>query len=611
MHEPEKRDPLLDGDIDELVDEYLSRKQSGEPITVEQFADIYSSRREEILSVLPVVEYLESSDPAILPQPLETNNLPNVLLGDYQINRLIGFGGMGTVYEAQHFLRNRVALKVMLSKNESDSLRFEREAKILAGLHHPNIVPVFDFGAVDSTNFMSMRFVDGPNLSQVLSARRGDNDANPQAKRVAKKIDQDWFLIARIGYQVAQALDYAHGQGVLHRDIKPANLLIESDDNVWVTDFGLAKLNYVASSLTKTGNAVGTIKYMAPEQFENEADVRTDIYSLGITLYELALRNQKSSPSIYTRHPLKKPSQFNPTIPRGLENVILKACEPEPEDRYQTAAEFASALARYCGHRKLSHSVAAPSKSLNLGAAVCILSFFVLAWLFSWKASTTEPPKTILEYTLAGSFGDRNTHVVYDPETNTSTMVTRIASKTDDAEEWNGGPSYPKGNIYWKSTDLELVWDEGDQVIGLRFSDPVLPKDAKIKSAFIQFTCDQNDVGPTSINIQGDVSKVSETFRRKKFGISQRPRTKAVVHWNNIEPWMEWEADEPERTPDLTEIINEIISLPHWTSNSPLTFILTGTGKRVAASYDYNPVHAPKLVIEYESSPKSVPLAGW
>ena len=140
MHEPEKRDPLLDGDIDELVDEYLSRKQSGEPITVEQFADIYSSRREEILSVLPVVEYLESSDPAILPQPLETNNLPNVLLGDYQINRLIGFGGMGTVYEAQHFLRNRVALKVMLSKNESDSLRFEREAKILAGLHHPNIV---------------------------------------------------------------------------------------------------------------------------------------------------------------------------------------------------------------------------------------------------------------------------------------------------------------------------------------------------------------------------------------------------------------------------------------------------------------------------------------
>ena len=609
MHTPENKDPLLDADIDELVDEYLSRKQSGENITVEQFADIYSSRREEILSVLPVVEYLESSDPDILPQPLETENLPNVLLGDYQINRLIGFGGMGTVYEAQHFLRNRVALKVMLSKNESDSRRFEREAKILAGLHHPNIVPVFDFGAVESTNFMSMRYVDGPNLSQVLAARRGDDDANPKAKRVAKKIDQDWFLIARIGYQIAQALEYAHGQGVLHRDIKPANLLIESDDNVWVTDFGLAKLNYVASNLTKTGNAVGTIKYMAPEQFENEADVRTDIYSLGITLYELALRNQKSSPSIYTRHPLKKPSQFNPTIPRGLENVILKACEPEPEDRYQTAAELASALARYCGHRKLTHVASEPSRRLNLGAAVCILSFFVLAWVFSMKSATTEPPKTIMEYTLAASYGEKNTHVIYDPETNVSTMITRITSKNDDAEEWNGGPSYPKGSVYWKSTDLELVWDEGDQYIGLRFSDPILPKNATIKSAFIQFTCDQNDVGPTNIEIYGDASKVSETFRKKQFGISSRPRTTAVVKWKNIEPWIEWEADMAERTPDLSDIITEITSAPTWTSNSPLTFIFAGSGKRVATSYDYNPVHAPRLVIEYESTPQQQLLA--
>ncbi|MEM9412597.1 MAG: serine/threonine-protein kinase [Planctomycetota bacterium] len=588
-------------DIDVLVDEFLTRKQNGDKITIEDFADLHASHREEVLKVLPAVDYLESSNPNTWPEPLQTHDLPKILLGEYKISRLIGFGGMGTVYEAEHFLRSKVALKVMISNEESDSRRFEREAKILAGLHHPNIVPVFDFGATEESNYMSMRYIDGPNLSQVLAAKRRQNKPTKPAKRIARKLEQNPKFLAHIGYQVACALNYAHREGILHRDIKPANLLIEND-HVWVTDFGLAKPNNMTSSITQTGNAVGTLQYMAPEQLDNESDERSDIYSLGFTLYQLAVNSEKSSSAIFARHPLERPRSTNPCIPRGLEQVILKACEPNPDDRYQTAEELAYALKRYCNFNDQTHSGYITTPIRSMANWIMLASAVVLAAVIAFKTIGTPPPETIFECALTKDLDISPTRVVYQPSTGISTMVTRVIDVMDDAEEWDEVSSYPRGKLYFDSADLELVWDQGKQWIGIRFSRPFLPKGAEIVSAYIQFTCYESDIGETNLRIQGDKSPYSDPFTQQQFGISSRAKTTAEVSWTDIPQWFEGHADKPQRTPDLSEIVREIISQEGWESDNPLTFLFSGSGKRCAASRDSGKHLAPKLILEYRTA---------
>ncbi|MEM7456831.1 MAG: DUF4178 domain-containing protein, partial [Planctomycetota bacterium] len=335
----------LPEDITDIVDDFVTRRQSGDLIEVEKFAAEFPEFECELLAILPTVEYLETSSPF--------EGLPPENFGDYRLKRFIGSGGMGFVYECESPLREHVALKFMSTgERRLDAQRFEREARVVADLHHPNIVPVFDFGRINNLKYMSMRFIDGPNLSDVLRAFDEHSDPGAVDARIALSLKNNWSGIANIGYQVASALSYAHDEGVLHRDIKPANLIVDKNLKPWVTDFGLAKFQNTDSNLTRTGNAVGTLKYMAPEQLEGESDERSDIYSLGLTLYEMINHGSVSSSALLVPHRMPLPSRSQHTIPAGLEKAILKACHPVPERRYQTAAEFAEKLRRYCNEER-------------------------------------------------------------------------------------------------------------------------------------------------------------------------------------------------------------------------------------------------------------------
>jgi len=334
-------------------------------------------------------------------------------LGDYRIVRVIGRGGMGVVYEAeQQSLGRRVALKVLPTSaqlNPRHLQRFHREAKSAARLHHTSIVPVYGVGEDQGVHYIVMQYVAGQGLDQIIgelsrSVRKEETDQTrvAQNKDTARQNDavtelarclasngfdsttgswkeslnaaagadetalcettqttrsilskRYWRNVAQIGMQVAEALEYAHRQGTVHRDIKPSNLLLDPGGKIWVTDFGLAKAAD-QQDLTATGDLIGTLQYMAPESFSGQYDARSDVYSLGLTLYELAaLKPARDAPVRNeliqrvrqgTVAPLRK---VHPKVPRDLETIVHKSLDPDPRRRYQTAGELAADLRRF------------------------------------------------------------------------------------------------------------------------------------------------------------------------------------------------------------------------------------------------------------------------
>jgi len=266
------------------------------------------------------------------------------MLGQYHLGELIGRGGMASVYRARQVSMDRdVAIKVMsaaLSHNAEFVARFEREARVIARLQHPHILPVIDFGRSDEHIYLVMRYVEGGILSDRL---RASTLSISQANR---------FL-----NQIASALEYAHQRGVIHRDLKPNNVLLDEMDNVYLTDFGIAKMlaasTTSAHSLTATGSVMGTPAYMAPEQWRSEpVDARTDIYALGVILYEMlmgALPFQAETPfGMMYKHfdtPPPLPSLINPALPPTLEQVMLRALAKQPGERFQSARQMADGFA--------------------------------------------------------------------------------------------------------------------------------------------------------------------------------------------------------------------------------------------------------------------------
>jgi serine/threonine protein kinase/WD40 repeat protein/Tfp pilus assembly protein PilF len=302
--------------------------------------------------------------------------------------------------------------------------RFQREAKSAARLHHTNIVPVYGVGVDNGLHYYVMQFIQGQGLDQVLlelkrlrvirwpdarnagpagvesatlvaralmtgecvdkisapeappgSSARALPDGSKVAETSARSIRSPSHpstpaltetgraycqSVARIGIQVAEALAYAHGQGTLHRDIKPSNLLLDDQGDSWVTDFGLAKAAADTENLTHTGDILGTLRYMAPERLNGRSDARGDVYSLGLTLYELLTlrpafgagdRNKLIHQLMHDEAP--RPSRFNPALPRDLETIVLKAIERDPARRYQTAADMAADLKRFVEDRPI------------------------------------------------------------------------------------------------------------------------------------------------------------------------------------------------------------------------------------------------------------------
>ncbi|MCL2393863.1 MAG: Stk1 family PASTA domain-containing Ser/Thr kinase [Acidimicrobiaceae bacterium] len=282
----------------------------------------------------------------------------------YQLIRHIARGGMAQVYLAQDLLLDRpVALKVLfpeLSIDENFVRRFRREAQAAANLSHPNIVSVYDWGQGDRTYFIVMEYVDGQTLSALI--RQGPIEPT---------------RAAAIGADVAGALEFAHRHGVIHRDVKPANVLIDQSGTVKVTDFGIARSAGVSEGLTQTGSVMGTATYFSPEQAQGQpVDARTDVYSLGIVLYEMVAGHAPFSGenpvSIAYKHVREAPvplRQVNPTVPAAYEAIVDRAMAKSVDDRYQTTGELQKDLQRFLAGQPLAAEPA--NRDLTMaGAAV-------------------------------------------------------------------------------------------------------------------------------------------------------------------------------------------------------------------------------------------------
>jgi len=279
-----------------------------------------------------------------------TDMIGRTLAGRYEIQELIGEGGMAEVYKARQIQLDRlVAIKVMhrfLTKDKTFKSRFEQEAQLGARLAHPNIIHVYDFEAneIERMYYIAAELIVGPSLNVVLT----DLAENNQRMAITE--------VLRIVMDVASALGYAHSQGMIHRDVKPANILLENGQRVVLTDFGIAKLmnsNYGATKLTTSEALLGTPAYMAPEQaLGNAGDARSDVYSLGVMMYQMItgrLPFWADSPiALAMKHVHdvpKSPRTIDPDIPLKLNNVIMRTMLKDPAERYQSADQFMADLA--------------------------------------------------------------------------------------------------------------------------------------------------------------------------------------------------------------------------------------------------------------------------
>jgi serine/threonine protein kinase len=383
----------------DLVDEIAERVQAGEAVDVEAYLAAYPGHADRLRQLLPAVEALAGFGSSAIageasgPPGQSAFDPEQRRLGDFRIIREVGRGGMGVVYEAEQIsLGRRVALKVLPFAAALDAKllrRFQNEAQAAAHLHHTNIVPVFGVGCERGIHFYAMQLIDGRTLAAVIRELRqlaglegGDGAASAAARLAspllpspkapgtqtltqpmaalstehAVKSAAFFRAVAQLGVQAAEALEYAHQLGVVHRDIKPANLLVDGRGNPWITDFGLARFHH-DSGLTMTGDLLGTLRYMSPEQALAEhslVDHRTDIYSLGATVYELLAlvpscpgRDRQEVLRQIEREEPRPLGRLQPTIPADLETIVLKALAKDPEGRYATAQELADDLRRF------------------------------------------------------------------------------------------------------------------------------------------------------------------------------------------------------------------------------------------------------------------------
>jgi serine/threonine protein kinase len=503
--------------VDRLAEEFVARHRRGEHPAISEYTERFPQHAAAIRDLFPALALIEQIKPGegdptgAYAEAAEARGEGRHLerLGDYRILREVGRGGMGIVYEAeQESLGRHVALKVLPGHALLDPrqlVRFQREARAAAKLHHTNIVPVFGVGQQDGLHYYAMQFIQGQSLDAVLeelwrlrrsqpatggalpaveddrrscegpvhevsaaavarslltgrfalhepapgavSGRTSDSPsppsptaslgvAQPQTTTATDPgLEQAgiaatppasgdsstavswpgqaglspisgsgrgyWHGAARVGLQVAEALAYAHGQGILHRDIKPANLLLDTRGNVWVADFGLAKASN-GENLTHTGDVVGTLRFLAPEQLRGQSDPRGDIYSLGLTLYELltlrpafdALNRERLIQQVMQGEP-PRPRQLDAGVPRDLETIVLKAMAREPEHRYATAAALAEDLQRFLEDRPIAaRRVSWAGRLLRWGrrnkAVAALLACVIVALAVGFAVSTAQ-----------------------------------------------------------------------------------------------------------------------------------------------------------------------------------------------------------------------------
>ncbi len=382
-------DESLDDRLAEVLAEYVNRLCAGETITREEVAAAHPDLAGELLQELETLKTLGEGSPG--PAALES-------LGGYRILRQVGRGGMGVVYEAVETAMDRhVALKVLPAEFVADPkavARFVKEARAAGKLRHSNVVHVYGMGIDRGLPYYAMEFVEGKTLAEILrefvpsdraasmdernrsaasiselfmaaepaeGGRSVELDENPEVQEPSggepPEVDLDFCLrIATAFAGAAEGLAHAHSRGVIHRDIKPSNLILDGEGRLRILDFGLARVEG-QESLTLSGDLIGTVLYMSPEQAMARRigiDHRTDVYSLGATLYQMLVwrppfegRDHRDTLSRILFHDPAPLRSLNPRIPRDLETIVLKCLQKEPSDRYATAEALAQDLRRF------------------------------------------------------------------------------------------------------------------------------------------------------------------------------------------------------------------------------------------------------------------------
>ncbi len=465
-----------DRDADEerlaqIVEEFTDRLNAGESPRIEQYEIDHPDLAPVLRDVLSSLQAL-NCDASRVGQLGSSGTHAKPLLrdrvGDYRIVREIGQGGMAVVYEAEHEkLRRRVALKVLTACSlKHYQQRFQREARSVAKLHHTHIVPVYEYGEIGNIQYIAMQYIEGRSLDKILREQpierdrriggaqssvvdstsrlhSGDGDVasdldradltDPRQSMVSsdlpissgdssagqiqyaspRNLTRKYHRgVARIIAAVAAALSYAHRQRILHRDIKPSNLILDDGGNIWVTDFGLAKTE--EEDLTRTGDIVGTVRYMPPERLAGQCDARSDVYSLGATLYEmLTLRpvfdasdRMQLLRDIAHRDPVR-PRTIDPSIPADLETIVLKALAKEPDQRYHSAHGLEKDLRRFLEDKPIEARRATAAEHFwrwcrrnpALSTAVCLLLLcFVFGFVgvyWQWRRAESHLTEAI------------------------------------------------------------------------------------------------------------------------------------------------------------------------------------------------------------------------
>ncbi|HMC90678.1 MAG TPA: serine/threonine-protein kinase [Gemmataceae bacterium] len=347
-----------------VLEGYLDELERGGAVDPESLVARHPEMAEELRAYLRQLDVLHLAtaglrSPLRADQALATEEIAEQgRLGDFVLLREVGRGGMGIVYEAEQVsLGRRVALKVLphaAALNSKQLQRFKHEAEAAAHLQHGNIVPVYAVGCERGIHFYAMQFIDGQSLAGFISALRQQAGKPAQERQPDEGTTQDtvqqpreetvtlhplsspfhtpsafFQSVARLGIQAALALEHAHQLGVVHRDIKPGNLLLDASGNVWISDFGLARSRN-DPGVTRSGDLIGTLRYMSPEQASAKrglSDQRTDVYSLGATLYEL-LTLEPAFPGEEPREVLRQLAFEEPRRPRSLNPAIPRIWKP-------------------------------------------------------------------------------------------------------------------------------------------------------------------------------------------------------------------------------------------------------------------------------------------
>lgn len=432
-----------DPQLHKLIEEYAAALAAGTPVSRDRLLEAHPREATRLAAALDALETLHAAAPAVRPShddAADAPGMPHAAMTGFHIVRELGRGGMGVVYEAREkALDRRVALKILpfaAALDPRSLARFRQESLAAAQLDHPHIVRVYGVGCDRGVHYYAMQYIEGPSLAQVIAEMRSHQTGPAPARaegppetaagcavdfsteRITNR--REYYRgMARLGVQVAQALDYAHAHGILHRDVKPGNLLLDERGSAWVTDFGLARIDNDVN-LTLTGDVLGTLRYMSPEQSRARrglVDQRTDIYSLGATLYEM-LTLEPAYPAEDRGELLRQIAHEDPrplrqidrTIPRELETIVIKALEKDPADRYATAIDLALDLQRFLDDQPLAARRATPLErvvkwsrrhrslvtSLMISLVLSLVGLAIVAVFYGWDQQRLASDRAVM-----------------------------------------------------------------------------------------------------------------------------------------------------------------------------------------------------------------------